>query len=154
MSAKAKRNAFTLIEVLIVVVIMAVLAATIIPQFASSTDDAKASAGKFNLHTLRSQIEMYKLQHGGNPPSLANLVDALTKYSDTAGTSFATTSDAAHPFGPYIQGTALPPNPFDNKNAVTAAPTNPPTTATAAGGWLYHAGSGQIFLNNTDHLTD
>jgi general secretion pathway protein G len=41
---------FTLIEVLIVVVIMAILAGTIIPQFAASTDDAKASALKFNLH--------------------------------------------------------------------------------------------------------
>ena len=52
-----------LIEVLIVVIIMAVLAATIIPQFASSTKDAKASNLKFNLQTVRSQLEMYKEQH-------------------------------------------------------------------------------------------
>ena len=38
-----KQNAFTLIEILIVVVIMAVLAAAIIPQFTDSTDDAKES---------------------------------------------------------------------------------------------------------------
>ena len=61
----SRRSAFTLIEVLIVVVIMAVLAATIIPQFASSTTDAKVSALKFNLHGLRQQVEMYKLQHNG-----------------------------------------------------------------------------------------
>ena len=41
MNAKVHRSAFTLIEVLIVVIIMALLAATIIPQFASSTSDAK-----------------------------------------------------------------------------------------------------------------
>ncbi len=68
-SLQLKRGGFTLIEVLIVVVMMAVLAATIIPQFASSTDDAKSSALKFNLHALRSQIEMYKLQHNGAVPA-------------------------------------------------------------------------------------
>ena len=35
-------SGFTLVEILIVVVIMAVLAATIIPQFSSATNDAKA----------------------------------------------------------------------------------------------------------------
>ncbi len=51
--AIGRRNAFTLIEVLIVVIIMAVLAATIIPQFSSSTTDAKISSLKFNLAALR-----------------------------------------------------------------------------------------------------
>jgi general secretion pathway protein G len=152
MSAKIQRNAFTLIEVLIVVVIMAVLAATIIPQFASSTEDAKSSAAKFNLHTLRSQVEMYKLQHGGTAPTLSNLVDALTKSSDATGA--VGTAGPSFPFGPYIQGTTLPPNPFDGKTAVAATATAPPTAATAAGGWLYHAASGQIYLNHADHLTD
>ena len=63
MSRDRRRNAFTLIEVLIVVIIMAVLAATIIPQFSSSTNDAKNSSVVFNLQTIRSQIEMYKTHH-------------------------------------------------------------------------------------------
>ena len=46
------RSAFTLIEVLIVVVIMAILAAAIVPQFTDSTKDAKSSTAKFNLHTV------------------------------------------------------------------------------------------------------
>ena len=63
-----RRRGFTLIEVLIVVVIMAVLAATIIPQFSSSTRDAKDSALEFNTHTMRSQIELYKVHHNSNYP--------------------------------------------------------------------------------------
>ena len=43
MKTTDRRSAFTLIEVLIVVVIMAILAATIIPQFTDSTKDAKSS---------------------------------------------------------------------------------------------------------------
>jgi general secretion pathway protein G len=152
MSAKIQRSAFTLIEVLIVVVIMAVLAATIIPQFASSTEDAKTSSAKFNLHTLRSQVEMYKLQHGGTPPTLAALVDSMTKSTDATGA--VGTAGPTFPFGPYIQGTTLPPNPYDGKTTVSATATSPPTAATAAGGWLYHAASGQIYINNADHYTD
>ena len=38
-----RSSGFTLVEILIVVVIMAVLAATIIPQFSSATNDAKTS---------------------------------------------------------------------------------------------------------------
>ena len=68
MSSKT-RNAFTLIEILIVVVIMAVLAATIIPQFTDSSDEAKTSTVEYNLNTMRAQIELYKAQHGGSVPS-------------------------------------------------------------------------------------
>ena len=49
MKTTQDRSAFTLIEVLIVVVIMAILAATIIPQFTDSTKDAKTSTAKMNV---------------------------------------------------------------------------------------------------------
>jgi prepilin-type N-terminal cleavage/methylation domain-containing protein len=73
-----KRSAFTLVEILIVVVIMAILAATIIPQFTDSTKDAKSSTGKFNLHTLRSQIQLYRAHHEGTAPG-----DDLLELMDT-----------------------------------------------------------------------
>ena len=65
MKTTQDRSAFTLIEVLIVVVIMAILAATIIPQFTDSTKDAKTSTAKMNLATLRAQIQLYRTQHTG-----------------------------------------------------------------------------------------
>src|SRR5687768_13779490 len=105
---KARRSsAFTLVEVLIVVVIMAVLAATIIPQFADSTTDAKVSTLKFNLHTLRSQIELYRTHHDGELPS-GTLIE-LTQSTDVSGTAG---TGVNFPFGPYIR--TLPDNPFTN----------------------------------------
>src|SRR5947208_15955523 len=105
-----RRSAFTLIEVLIVVVIMAVLAATIIPQFSSSTDDAKQSALKFNLHTLRSQIELYKLHHLGATPAITNgALPQLTSATNATGVVGAAGSQ--YPYGPYCLN-SLPANPY------------------------------------------
>ncbi len=157
MSRMSKKRGFTLIEVLIVVVIMAVLAATIIPQFASSTNDAKTSALKFNLHSLRSQIEMYKLQHNGATPALTSgSLPGLVYATDVTGAnSGSTVSDTTHPFGPYIQGGFLPANPFDGTTTVTQISTFPPTaTAGSAQGWLYEPVSGQIAPNTAGQLTD
>ena len=76
------RRGFTLIEILIVVVIMAILAATIIPQFTDSTADAEIATTEFNLNTLRAQIELYKAQHGGTPPAISGgLITGLTTQS-------------------------------------------------------------------------
>jgi len=143
--SKAKKQGFTLVEVLIVVVIMAILAATIIPQFSDSTKDAKTNTAKFNLHTIRSQIELFKSQHDGKVPT--NLAD-LTLKTNAAGT---TGTGTAYPYGPYLA--TLPANPFNGSNAVGTTATNPPAAATGTNGWLYHAASGGVFIDNTDLYT-
>jgi prepilin-type N-terminal cleavage/methylation domain-containing protein len=147
---KARRSSgFTLVEVLIVVVIMAVLAATIIPQFADSTTDAKESTLKFNLHTLRSQIELYRTHHDGDLPSgtLIELTQA-TNVSGTAGTG------TGFPFGPYIR--TLPDNPFSNSSTVTVIAVSPATPAqvTGTGGWLFNTTTGELWADHEDYVTE
>lgn len=142
----AKRTAFTLVEILIVVVIMAILAATIIPQFTASTKDAQEATAVFNLQALRSQIELYKAQHGGTPPAT---LDKLTSRTNSAG---ATGTDAAtYPLGPYML--RLPENPLNGMAAIDVISAYPPSAAGAAtAGWLYHSTSGNIYLNHADFL--
>ncbi len=66
------RRAFTLIEILIVVVILGILAAIVIPQFTDASEDAMDASVRSTLQTIRSQIELYNIQ---NP---ATAYDGLT----------------------------------------------------------------------------
>ena len=143
---------FTLIEVLIVVIIMAVLAATIIPQFASSTTDAKASALEYNLRVMREQMELYRMEHLKNLPTISvNGLPQLTEATNDAGEIGASGDD--YPYGPYVSS-ELPENSFDGSNKVTAvaAPGEKPGAVVGAlGGWQYDETTGGIWPNNAQY---
>ena len=66
------RRAFTLIEILIVVVILGILAAIVVPQFTDAADDANDAAVRSQLQTLRGQIELYYAQNAEYPDLVAD----------------------------------------------------------------------------------
>jgi len=142
-----RRRGFTLIEVLIVVVIMAVLAATIIPQFSVSTKDAKQSTLDFNLHSLRSQIEMYRMHHLGKYPTLDAGTGTLPELLTTTNAAGQTGTGTAYPYGPYLVG-GIPKNPFNDSEKVVAGTGG--TQVAGGAGWQYNATTGQIWPNNDE----
>src|SRR4051812_45990904 len=109
-----RKGGFTLVEILIVVIILGILAAIVIPQFTSASQDARKNSLTSQLQTLRSQIELYKLQHLDALPthlataSFATPWDQLTNKTDNAGA--IGTVAGTHVFGPYLQ--ADPTNPL------------------------------------------
>ena len=88
-----KYRGFTLVELLIVVIILAILAAIIVPQFSASTNDAKAAALQSNLANLRSAIEFYYQEHGEYPG--ANIATGATCGSGAAVAAGAANSQEA-----------------------------------------------------------
>jgi general secretion pathway protein G len=64
------KRAFTLIEILIVVVILGILAAIVIPQFSDASTEANEANVRSQLQTLRGQLELYKVQHNDVYPDL------------------------------------------------------------------------------------
>ena len=61
------RKAFTLVEILIVVVILGILAAIVVPQFAGATQDARISAFISSIQTYADACEYYNAREGRYP---------------------------------------------------------------------------------------
>lgn len=170
---KAKRviqRGFTLIELLIVVVIVAILAAIVIPQFGNTSTEAKESTLDANLAAMRTAIELYKIQHNNVAPGAAtstgtcpaangtnvgaalNTAEALkaqlTSATNAAGVA-CPIAGGEFVYGPYLK-TKFPADPLKNSEAVEIKTAGAPLAPTAAtGGWMYDTVTGQ-FIVNTD----
>jgi type II secretion system protein G len=97
-------RAFTLIEILTVVIILGILAALTVPSLMGMTAEATSSAAKSQLAAVRGQIEMYRLRHGGLAP-FASGVDGTATLWDAM-----TAVDGEHP--PLLQRTPTLPRDF------------------------------------------
>jgi len=140
---QAKRG-FTLVEILIVVVILGILAAIVIPQFTQASTEAKQNSLCSDLQTLRSQIELYKVQHNDVAPTFANFTSQMVYCSTIAGvTSTSKQRDTTYILGPYLE--RVPENPFNNM--ATLRDITDPCDAGAGGtttGWAYVEETGEI----------
>jgi len=94
---------FTLVEILIVVVILGILAAIVIPQFTNASEEAKSSSLISQLQTIRSQLELYQIQHNGDYPRLATLQNGDPDHWTGLTTQTEVTGAAGTDFGPYLQ---------------------------------------------------
>ena len=131
-----KRKGFTLVEILIVVIILGILAAVVVPQFTDASSDAKVSAVSTDLQTVRSQLQLYKLQHGGSYP--ADIVKGLTTSTKADGT-------AGGSFGPYL--TTFPSNPFTNSSDVDVNGTK----GDGSHAWYYNSSTGEFSPDDAAH---
>jgi general secretion pathway protein G len=63
-----RRNGFTLVEILIVVVILGILSAIVVPQFANSTEEASAAATLDQLKKIRNAVAVYQARNNWDLP--------------------------------------------------------------------------------------
>ncbi|MDP9175455.1 MAG: prepilin-type N-terminal cleavage/methylation domain-containing protein [Planctomycetota bacterium] len=148
-AGQATRNAkgFTLVEILIVVIILGILAAIVIPQFTNASQNARQSSLASTLQTLRSQVQLYRMQHGDTLP---NLVAAWTPM-----TASSTYGNPPQTFGPYMQ--AVPTNPMNGNTVVIDSAGLPGTQAASVCAFVFDYnsgnGSGHIYGTDTDGKT-
>jgi prepilin-type N-terminal cleavage/methylation domain-containing protein len=79
------RKAFTLVEILIVVVILGILAAIVVPQFTNATQDAQAGNIMTQLDTINNQIELFAARNNGLYPGQTAAETPAGAFDNAAG---------------------------------------------------------------------
>jgi general secretion pathway protein G len=78
MKRRNNRKAFTLIELLLVVVILGILATLVVPKFSGRTEQARISTAKTDVSNLELAIDSYEIDTGKYPTTNQGL-SALVK---------------------------------------------------------------------------
>ena len=159
-----KKNGFTLVELMIVVTILGILAAIVLPEFQGHAAQSRVSAIKSSIHSVRCQIELYKMHHGNLNPGYISTMAAPTSVlanqfigtSSSVGAAVASrTTAGVYLYGPYLM--ALPTNPFNNLSTIKLVPAGVTDFAAVADdstGWLYQKETATFKINKSGTDSD
>ncbi len=153
-----RARAFTLVEILIVVVLLGVVAAIVIPSLANCGNSARSSALGSNLSMLRRFVLVYTSHHlevapgytaGRGSPVDANVFLAQALLSSDAEGNTATPGRPGYRYGPYLL--SIPRNPCNNLNTIRMLTDGQdfPESPDNNHGWIYKAETGEIRPDNT-----
>lgn len=101
----SRRSAFTLVEVLIVIIILGILAAAIIPQFTSAADEGRTNSAAIVVRAMMRKVSAERAQNGDYPAAVtADMFEggSLPKnplFPDVADPAFTVSTDSTkkHP---------------------------------------------------------
>lgn len=96
-----KKRAFTLVELLIVVLILAALAAIAVPRIGESAANARRRSCETNIDIINSQIELYTANTGAAPNPLTEVTEDINYFPDGApvcafGTAYSLSATTGH----------------------------------------------------------
>lgn len=133
------KRGFTLLELMIVISIIAILAATLIPNFIGFDAEAKLASTKTNLNTLRTRLSLFRAKEGRYPKELQELVE--TTYNDIG---------VQKPYLDKIPVEFISSNEGNNdvQNLHSADPLP------GSGGWVYIVDKANIVINWNTPLED
>jgi general secretion pathway protein G len=131
----SRRNGFTLVELVVVVLILGILAAIAVPKVINNADEAADSGVAQTLASIRDAVELYKTQpnSGGYPEGTSATIQTKLK--------------------PYIRGTNFPKAKVGLQNSSTIKID----AALAVGGtegWVYNPATGDIIINSSELMSD
>ncbi len=155
MNGLEKKRGFSLVELIIVIVILGVIAAIAVPRISRGAKGADESSLRQDLSILRTAIEMYAAEHGGDYPASKTgqqtetfFRNQLLQYSKKTGETSATkTGD--YIYGPYLRKD-IPPLPVGAKagsREVKVANTGPAYDESSTAGWVYNYATGEVIAN-------
>lgn len=135
-----RRSAFSLIELIVVLVILGVLCAIASVCMGAAAANSCEAALKADLARLRGAIDMFTVEHAETPPRLVGFADQLTTYTNGGGHALPA-ANSGHIYGPYLRQIPLLPMGADKgKNTVV-------DNYQAGNGWVYEQSTGAIAPN-------
>jgi len=160
----AQQSGFTLIEVLMVILLIAILAYMGITQFTNFAADARNATLKANLQILRRGISTQNAQMRLRCSYTGTAYPAATVISGndiTADTTICTTSQVPATDRAFVSG-SIPPNPWGANQGTTITTSSVTGTtnkkaqncaggarvATTDDGWCYNVSTGEIWVNS------
>lgn len=143
---RSKKSGFTLVEILIVVIILGILAAIVIPQFTNASTEARENSARSLVQTIRSQLELYKMQHGDLYPTDTGAANGTWDWDKLTGQTDGN-GNAGTDYGPYLQQT--PGNPLRaGASGVQSVANDAAALAAEAGatdGFVFSRATGKIW---------
>jgi len=102
-AASGSRRAFTLVELLLVLTILAILAGVVLPRLTGQTVEAKKKAARTQIAEIGTSLSMFEVDNGSYP-----------KGGDGLQALIASPRDAQNWKGPYLHKNKVPKDPWGN----------------------------------------
>ena len=77
-SSRYRRVAFTLVEVLLVMAILALIASMVVPNLLNRQKNANVNATRINITATEQSLKMYAIDHVGQYPDAPKAINSLT----------------------------------------------------------------------------
>lgn len=136
LKSSRRLHGFTLVELLLVLVILAILAAIVLPSMASRGGEARETAAKVDVANMTTALNVFEVDNGYYPKG-ANALEAL----------IVKPREAAHWKGPYLQKNKIPIDPWGRPYVYESPGKHNPASFD-----LYSAGKdGKSWIGNWDN---
>jgi len=94
-------SAFTLVELLLVLVILGILAGIVLPKFSGTSQRGRVVATQTQISAFKTALDAYDIDMGGFPRGKSGLLDLLQR-----------PRNAQNWHGPYLQSDSIPKDPW------------------------------------------
>ena len=142
--AGQKRRAFTLFELVVVIMILGILAAIAVPRMLDTSQQATENTARQSLGVIRTAIDHYAAEHKG-------------KWPGADGQETTLKSDLVN----YLRGTDFPKCPIgEAKNSAVRMLAGSGSIASSIGAtastqsWVYQYETGDLHINSTANAED
>jgi prepilin-type N-terminal cleavage/methylation domain-containing protein len=146
------KKGFTMIELLMVILLIAVLGAVAVPQFLDFRQEGRAAAARAILGAVRTGVKLQRSQailrcgaDNNYYPSLAALTGNDVTIDETCTTGeVSSTQDRK-----FIEEATIPANPFNANEGVVAGSTKGCGDTGGSEGWRYNVTTGEFWANSS-----